>query len=531
MSTATPHRRMPWLLQAPGVPDVHAPQWVNRRPQWLVTGSVLLVLMAISAVLRARYITGQFWADEASAVGIASHSLGAIPGVLRHEGSAPLYYMILHVWMSIFGSGEPATHALSLLTGVLTIPIAMWGAWSLFGRRAGMAAAFLFAFAPFLTQYAEEVQPYELLALLGLLSTISFLHAFLRGRRPALIAFAVCLALMLYTSFWAIFFWAGAAIALIILARTSGERRGLRDGALAFAGGLVLFGPWIPNLLYQMAHTTSPWGYGDHPGFGFPSSLLGSDRVTVSLAIAAVVGLLPLALPERRRTPEARMIAALLVLALVAALLARVTSIVSPVWETRYLASILAPLLLLAAVACARAGVIGVIALVLTLAFVANTASFAPAYKSDLRDVAGELAPYLRPGDLVLVGEPEQTPLAWYYLLSGLRFATTLGRVRDPRYMNWVDAYSRLRAAEPAGNVQGLLAGLRPGQHVLYTRPLTEGVRAWSAPWSSLVRRRAAQTGALLTADRQLRVIAVAPHNYPSACCVADSAVLYMKLR
>jgi uncharacterized membrane protein len=491
---------------------------------------VLLVLMAISAVLRARYITGQLWADEASAVGIASHSLGAIPGVLRQEGSAPLYYVILHVWMSIFGSGEPATHALSLLTGVLTIPIAMWGAWSVFGRRAGMAAAFLFAFAPFLTQYAEEVQPYELLALLGLLATISFLHAFTRRRRPFLIAFAGCLALMLYTSFWAIFFWAGAAVALIVLARASGERRLLRDGAMAFAGGLALFLPWIPNLIYQMAHTTSPWGYGDHPGFGFPSSLLGSDRVTVSLAIAAVVGLLPLAVTQRRRTPEARMIAALLVVALVAALLARLTSIVSPVWETRYLAAILAALLLTAAVACARSGVIGVVALVLTLAFVANTASFAPQYKSDMRDVAGELAPYLHPGDLVLVAEPDQTPLAWYYLPAGLRFATTLGPVRDPRYMNWVNAYSRLQAADPAGNVQRLLAGLRPGQQILYARPLTEGIRAWSARWSSLVRRRAAQTGALLAADPQLRAIALAPHNYRSACCVADSAILYAKL-
>jgi hypothetical protein len=530
MSAATPSSRVPWLLQAPGIRDLHAPRWVRRRPTWLVTAVVLAVLLAVSAALRARFITGQLWGDEATAVGIASHPLTAIPGLLRHDGSAPLYYLLLHVWISVFGSSEPAAHMLSILLGLLSVPVALGGAWCLFGRRAGMAAGVLFAFSPFLTQYAEEMQPYELLALLGLLSTLCFLHAFIHGRRPFLIGFAVSLPLLLYTSFWAIFFWIATAVALLFLARGSPEpRRLLRDGGVAYLAALVLFLPWVPNLLFQMSHTTSPWGYGDHPGFGFPSSLLGSDRVTVSLAIAAVVGLLPLALPARRRTPEARMIGALLMIAVVAALLARATTLVSPVWETRYLATVLAALLLVGAVACARSGVIGLIALVLTLAFAANTASFAPQYKSDMRDVAGELAPYLHSGDLVLMGQPDQSPLAWYYLPAGLRFATTMGPVSDPSYMNWAGAYSRLQSTDPRRNVQALVATLRPGQHLLYARPLTEGVKAWSASWADLVRRRAAQTGAILASDPALRPIVFAPHNYRSACCVADSATVYAK--
>ncbi len=43
----------------------------------------------------------------------------------------------------------------------------MWTAWSLAGRRAGIFAAVLFAFSSFLTRYAEETQPYELMVLLG----------------------------------------------------------------------------------------------------------------------------------------------------------------------------------------------------------------------------------------------------------------------------------------------------------------------------------------------------------------------------
>jgi hypothetical protein len=144
-----------------------------------------------------------------------------------------------------------------------------------------------------------------------------------------------------------------------------------------------------------------------------------------------------------------------------------------------------------------------------------------------MRDVGGEMAPLLHPGDLVVVGQPEQVPLTWYYLPNGLRFATPLGPVRDPTYMNWVYALARLRKSNPAAVLAPLLASLKPGQRLLFIRPLTEGAQNWKAGWTELVRRRSAQLGAILAADPQLKELAWAPHNYRGACCVADSAVLY----
>ena len=535
MSTTSTKRRnpIPWLLQVPEVRDYGAPRWFERLPRWIGIGGVLLVLMAISAVLRTRYINGQFWSDEAIAVGIASHPLGQIPGILRHDGSAPLYYAVLHIWIDLFGSGETATHILSLLIGMISIPLAMWAGWSIGGRRAGMLAAVLFAFSAFFTEYAQETQAYELLALIGLLAAVSFVHAFIGGRRRYLIAFTLTLALMLYTSFWAIFFWAGAAVALVVVYRSAAEpRRILRDAAIAFGGALVLFIPWIPNLLHQMSNTTSPWGYVDFPGATFPGDVLGADRVVVALAVAAAIGILPLLRRDLRRTPEATVIWSLLIIPFAAILVARLTSLVSPTWVTRYFAPVVAPLLLAAALSSARAGIMGLIAVVLSIAFVANVASYTPKNKSDMRDVAGELAPLMRPGDVVLVGMPEQSPLAWYYLPAGLRYATTMGPVRDPSYVNWDNAYSRLTDTNPRPALNSLVATMTPGQRLMYTRPLTEGVKSWLASWPKLVRRRAAQWGALMAADPQLREIAgaVAPHNYRGACCVADSAVVYAKV-
>jgi hypothetical protein len=107
-----------------------------------------------------------------------------------------------------------------------------------------------------------------------------------------------------------------------------------------------------------------------------------------------------------------------------------------------------------------------------------------------------------------------------------------MGPVADPSAMNWSDAYSRLARADPRRTLDALVATLTPGQHLLVTRPLTEGATAWKADWSGLVRRRAAQWGALLAADPRLRPIpgAIAPHNYPGACCVAASAIVYTRV-
>ena len=74
----------------------------------------LAFLVGISLALRSQAIHARFWIDEGLSVGIASHPLSAIPGVLREDGSPPLYYLLLKLWMSVFGSGEADTHALSV---------------------------------------------------------------------------------------------------------------------------------------------------------------------------------------------------------------------------------------------------------------------------------------------------------------------------------------------------------------------------------------------------------------------------------
>ncbi len=72
------------------------------------------MLIVISAFIRSRTLGGQLWFDEGIATGMASHSLSSLPGILRQAGAAPLYYVLLHFWIDVFGSSESTVHALSL---------------------------------------------------------------------------------------------------------------------------------------------------------------------------------------------------------------------------------------------------------------------------------------------------------------------------------------------------------------------------------------------------------------------------------
>ena len=94
----------------------------------VVVGVVALVA---GAVLRFS-TTSSLWLDEALSVNIARLPAGDLVRWLRHDGHPPLYYLLLHVWTDVFGTGDVAVRALSGVFGLLTLPLA-WIA----GRRRG----------------------------------------------------------------------------------------------------------------------------------------------------------------------------------------------------------------------------------------------------------------------------------------------------------------------------------------------------------------------------------------------------------
>ena len=246
------------------------------RHTWIAVPIGLAALIALSLTVRTSQLGIGFWIDEGLSVGIADRPLTDIPAALRKDGSPPLYYMLLHGWMPVFGRGEVATHALSLLLATACIPVSWWLGRKLFGVRAGWIAAVLAATNPFLTHFGQETRMYTLVVLAGLVATAGFVGVFALRRRAWLPAFVLGLVVELYTHNWTLFFAAGTVAALLVLAGLAerADRRALvRDAVVGYGAVGLLYLPWIPTLVYQAAHTGAPWAQVPDPPVGSSKSI------------------------------------------------------------------------------------------------------------------------------------------------------------------------------------------------------------------------------------------------------------------
>jgi mannosyltransferase len=418
----------------------------------------------------------------------------------------------------------------------VAVPGGMWAGWSLFGRRAGLICAALCAVNPFLTQFAQETRMYSLMLVLSLLATAAFLHVFAFGRRRYLPLFFVLLALMLYTHNWGLFLAAGLVCALVPCWYVSENRHSFwRDALIGFGAAGLLYLPWLPTLLHQIQHTGAPWL--NPPNFGAPiqisKSLLGGGTPTVALLLAGGSGLAAV-LARRVEDKERTAVLAGAVTVLATLAVAWLVSQVSPAWTTRYLGVLLGPMLLIAALGIARAGTLGLVALVIILGIWAIPRSYGLENKSNASDLRRDAVPELSEGDLVLSMQPEQVPLLAYHLedlgaAPKLRFGSPLGLMENDRVMDWTDGFERMEDATPATNLTPLLDTLPTGGRVLIVHPVTARSDDWDAPWTQLVRRRAAQWGAALAADERFEKVGPVPDNYRRATRIGVRGVMYEK--
>ena len=117
----------------------------------------------MSLYLRTHSLGESLWMDEGLSIGIASQPFFDIPGILRQDGSPPLYYMLLSVWMDVFGDGPAETQGLSVAISLLAVPGRAVGGLEPVRPARRLICAALCAVNPFLTVYAQETRMYSLM--------------------------------------------------------------------------------------------------------------------------------------------------------------------------------------------------------------------------------------------------------------------------------------------------------------------------------------------------------------------------------
>jgi len=430
-------------------------------------------VVAVAGSVTRFVTTSGLWLDEALSVNIATLPLGDIGEALRHDGHPPLYYVLLHLWTEVFGTGDTAVRSLSGVLAVLTLPVA----WAV-GRRAGDATlgwltVLVLGALPFATRYGTEARMYALVMLLVFLGWLAVQRALEAPRLGRLVVVAVVSGALLLTHYWA-FYLLGATGLVLVVAwwRAPGEARTTRlRVTLAVAAGGVFFLPWLPSFLEQARSTGTPWAEPERPTkvlaqlFADLGGVDNAERILFSmvLGLLLVLGLFGRGRDRRhidldlRTRPDVS--SELLVGGLTLAFAVAAGYLTNSGFAPRYLAMVV-PLVVLGA-AWGLRRFLGAWALAFALAAFLGTSALGiidviTYQRTQLDDLASVIEEDGAPGDVVVYC-PDQLGPAGSRALDGEFTQLTYPDLDAPEFVDWVDYADRNAASDPQAFVDAVL--------------------------------------------------------------------------
>jgi len=242
--------------------DPHATpgSWFARLPliRWAREHWLLPILLLAAAARFYDLTAAAIWGDEGSSLRLARYSLGEIWHHAAFDVHPPLYFMLLHGWIELFGDGIFAIRSLSALAGIAAVGMGVWLVDRLATRRAAILAGLLLALLPTAVRYSQEVRMYSLLGLLLIAATLTLVYWIRRPQRHRyLVVYALLMTAAFYTHYFAVLAALCHWIYLGVIRFQRGYRlRHIQRPAWWLANLLiaVLYLPWLPNLLGLMQH-------------------------------------------------------------------------------------------------------------------------------------------------------------------------------------------------------------------------------------------------------------------------------------
>ncbi|MBY0280141.1 glycosyltransferase family 39 protein, partial [Candidatus Binatia bacterium] len=176
---------------------------------------VSIALFAASLALVLPLLGRQsIWFDEAVTMSNVQqpYDLGRY---LRADATPPLYPLVLHGWLQIFGTSLGAARALSALASAASVVALFQLGRRFVDARSGLFAAALLLTSRCQTFFAHEARPYALVLLLAIASFHVLLSLLERVTRRRLILLCLIDAALLYTHYVAVFALVAQALAAL----------------------------------------------------------------------------------------------------------------------------------------------------------------------------------------------------------------------------------------------------------------------------------------------------------------------------
>ena len=429
---------------------------------WKVSLGVLLVV----GVAFRFYSRSALWLDEAQSVAIAKlplhgHGPTLVDG-LRQDGSPPLYYLILHGWISLFGSSAEAVRTLSAVISLIAVPPLYLLAKRVVGTRAARVTIVFYLASPFAIRFASETRMYSLVLLLSVLFGLALERTLRHPSWQSVVSMALTTGLLALTHYWTLYLLLTVGIWVVVRSfhGPAEDRRPARLAVLGLLCGFIVFLPWLSVFRYQSKHTGTPWGdpaslaavvhaYGEWAGGSSVSGRLGLIIVASLIALALFgsgLGPRQILLDLRGHQPG-KMLFSLATGTLIVAVVAG--QILNTAYADRYTAVAFVPFLLLTAVGTLSLSspqlFRGMVALVAVFGLI-NGSQYVFNDRTQARQVADVLRARAGHGDVVLFCPDQLGPGVTRLAPSWLRMLAvpTLGPADR---VDWVDYAKRNESA------------------------------------------------------------------------------------
>ena len=169
---------------------------------------LLLLILLLGAVLRVYDLSGEsLWVDEAITSQIAELNSRELFGwiISQNDNNPPLYYILMHFWVSLFGHSEFSLRLPSAIVGTGSVLMIYAVGKLVFNRTTALLASLILAVSVFHIEYSQEARSYSLMAFLTLCSFYFFLKTLGGPKALYIIGYVISSVLLMYSHFYGVF--------------------------------------------------------------------------------------------------------------------------------------------------------------------------------------------------------------------------------------------------------------------------------------------------------------------------------------
>lgn len=396
------------------------------RIKWLITFLIGVVVMIVN-----------IWAlfhqsirlDESQSLWVATKPLDAIIPYIARDVHVPLYFILLHFWVQVFGTDVIFARTLSFIFFIFALPTIYIIAKASSNKAIAALTILLIIFSPFIMWFTLEARMYTLLILVTAVNHFFFLRMYNSDGEAGKVEYVVSAIVGLYTHYFFMFFLASQAIYVIyegiyIQKSKFGKAFFLQ---LLYAG--LIFLPWMLFVLSQGGIANTQPLIAKPTTFNIFQTLVnfvfGFQKYDIQ---AVLVSLWPLLLVlffvvfTQKRNIYIRNIEYFLITTFVPVLLVFAISYIKPIFLPRYLIFITPTMFLILAWLIVNATqrltpllTTGFLTIMILFLVYQNSSATTPV-KEDYRDVVEYVNKTTTPKDLVVVTAPFTIyPIEYYY--------------------------------------------------------------------------------------------------------------------